>query len=73
MPPVSSIELNTQGVYAVSKCNGIVLSVGHSIQDKFSGQLADTAPISHIIDGQLSYPIAPRLEKAGTVHHIFSC
>jgi len=28
--------------------------VGHSIQDEFSGQLTDTAPIAHIVDGQFS-------------------
>jgi len=56
----------------VSKCVGIVLSVGHSVQNMFSGQLADTAPIAHTIDGQFSYPVAPRLEKAGTIRYIFS-
>ena len=57
----------------MSKCDGIVLSVGHSVQNEFSGQLADTAPIARIIDGQFSYPVAPRLEKAGTIRYILSC
>jgi len=43
-----------QGVHAVSKGDGVVLSMGYSIQDKFSGQLADTAPIEHVVDGQFS-------------------
>jgi len=41
-------------VHAVSKGDGVVLSMGHSIQDKFSGQLTDKAPIAHVVDGQFS-------------------
>jgi len=60
-------------VYAVSKNDGIVLHVGQSLEEKFSAQVANTTPITYLIDGQFFYPGAPRREKTLPVGFLFIC
>jgi len=50
-------------VNAISKSDGIVLHVGQSFEEKFSAQVADATPITRLIDGYFSYPVASCQEK----------
>ena len=58
-------------MYAVSESDGIVLHVGQSLEEKFSAQVANTTPLTYLIDGQFFFPGAPRWEKTLPVGFLF--
>jgi len=45
--------------------------VGQSFEEKFGAQMVNTASITHLIDGQFSYPVTPRQEKTVPGGYLF--